>query len=284
VFELDPTGKETVLYNFTGGADGFEPNGDLVRDSEGNLYGTAFEGGSSNAGVVFKVDPTGKETVLYSFTGGADGAHPYAGLVRDEAGNLYGTTGDGGNCEFNCGVVFKVDPTGKETVLYSFTGSGGVDGGLPYGRLVRDKQGNLYGTTWAGGNQGSYCTGFCGVVFKVDPTGKETVLYTFTGQADGANPFAGLLRDTQGNLYGTTQYGGDLGSPQGWCYGFGCGVVFKISACHTALCHGEDDGDTAPPKTYPTPETQRPSANPALSDGGTVGRRFAPLSLSGPRN
>ena len=96
VFKVDPAGKETVLYSFTGGADGAGPSGDLVRDSDGNLYGTTSGGGPSNAGVVFKLDPTGKETVLYSFTGGADGANPFAGLIRDEAGNLYGTASAGG--------------------------------------------------------------------------------------------------------------------------------------------------------------------------------------------
>jgi uncharacterized repeat protein (TIGR03803 family) len=245
VFELDPTGKESVLYSFTGGADGSNPfYGDLLRDEEGNLYGTTYEGGDLNCyihggcGVVFKVDPTGKETVLYTFTG-ADGRAPEGSLVRDEAGNLYGTTGVGGNPSCfggaGCGVVFKVDPTDKETVLYAFTG--GTDGRNPLGGLVRDQQGNLYGTTPYGGDQGAFCAGFCGVVFKVDPTGKETVLYTFTGMADGATPLAGLLRDKDGNLYGTTQLGGDLGSTQGNC-GPGCGVVFKIAACTTALCQG----------------------------------------------
>ena len=232
VFKLDPTGHETVLYSFTGG-DGQTPLADLVRDKNGNLYGTTRDGGAFGYGVVFKVDPTGNETVLYSFTGGADGAHPWAGVVRDENGNLYGTAGGGG--AFGHGVVFEVDPTGKETVLYSFTG--GTDGGFPYGGLVRDKQGNLYGTTAYGGDQMDPCDGLCGVVFKLDPTGKETVLYSFHGGADGADPMAGLFRDKNGNLYGTASSGGDF---SGYCGIFGsCGVVFKITACHTALCQGQ---------------------------------------------
>ena len=226
VFKLDPTGNYTVLYTFTG-PDGKGPTGDLVRDSDGNLYGTTFGGGPSGTGVVFKLDTMCNETVLYPFTGGADGGQPYAGLVRDEEGNLYGTASSGGTS--NAGAVFKVDPTGRESVLYNFTG--GADGAGPLGRLVRDSQGNLYGTTQFGGDSNSW-----GVVFKVDTTAKETVLYTFTGGADGGSPSAGLLRDQQGNLYGTTQNGGDLGSQQGWCAGFGCGVVFKLSACRTALC------------------------------------------------
>lgn len=235
VFKVDPSGKETVLYTFTGGADGANPYGDLIRDPDGNLYGTTYGGGTSNAGTVFKVDPTNKESVLYSFTGGADGARPFAGLVRDEAGNLYGTASMGGTSGW--GVVFKVDPTNKESVLYSFTN--GTDGGALYGGLVRDSQGNLYGTTFFGGDL-SGCGGVgCGVVFKLNPAGKEIVLYSFTGGADGANSYASLLRDNVGNLYGTTGYGGDLSSPQGWCAGIGCGVVFKISACSTALCQGQ---------------------------------------------
>ena len=147
--------------------------------------------------------------VLYSFTGGTDGTNPSVGLVRDGAGNLYGTTFNGGTTggpcgSTGCGVVFEVDKTGKETVLYAFTG--GADGGYPQAGLVRDAAGNLYGTTSFGGAT-SFCFGSgCGVVFKLDKTGKETVLYAFTGGADGGEPVAGLVRDTAGNLYGTTSW------------------------------------------------------------------------------
>ena len=212
VFKLDSTGKETVLYNFAGGADGGSPYAGPIRDSTGNLYGTTLGGGASGFGVVFKLDATGKETVLYSFSGGADGANPYAGLVRDSANNLYGTTFNGGS---GFGVVFKLDSTGHETVLHTFTG--GADGANPYaGSLIRDPTGNLYGTT----NTGGAGYGFFGrgVVFKLDSTGDETVLHTFTGGADGANPYSGLVRDPVGNLYGGTLGGGAV------C----CGVVFKL--------------------------------------------------------
>ena len=155
------------------------PYGGLIRDSKGNLYGTTNGGGASGAGVVFKVDTSGNETVLYSFTGGADGGYPLAGVIRDSAGNLYGTTNGGGAS--GAGVVFKVDTSGNETVLYSFTG--GADGGFPlWVVLARDSAGNLYGTTAGGGASGA------GVVFKVDTSGNETVLYSFTGGADGGNP------------------------------------------------------------------------------------------------
>jgi uncharacterized repeat protein (TIGR03803 family) len=194
----------------------------VIRDSVGNLYGTTGGGGTFGFGTVFKLDTSGKETVLYSFTGGADGEFPEAGLVRDVAGNLYSTTifgGTSGNCNGGCGTVFKLDTTGKETVLYSFRNG---DGAYP-NSVIRDSAGNLYGTTYGGGPP-SFCFGSgCGVVFKVDTTGKETVLYTFTGGADGANPYAGLVRDAKGNLYGTTSYGGDMAACKG-----GCGVVFKL--------------------------------------------------------
>jgi len=244
VFKLDTTGRETVLHSFTGGADGANPNfGDpgLLRDVAGNLYGTTGAGGDlacrfvpalpsslsfPGCGVVFKLGTTGKETVLHSFTGGADGADPATGLVRDAAGNLYGNTGAGGDLACGggsgCGVVFKLDTTGKETVLHRFTG--GADGAAPStaAGLVRDAAGNLYGNTFTGGH--GTCPGGCGVVFKLGTTGKETVLHSFTGGSDGAAPEAGLVRDNAGNLYGTTDSGGDLACGSG----FGCGVVFKL--------------------------------------------------------
>jgi uncharacterized repeat protein (TIGR03803 family) len=206
VFKVDASGHETVLYSFTGGADGSSPNS-LILDSAGNLYGTTTNGGgASNAGVVFKVDASGNETVLYSFTGGADGGNPYGGVVRDSAGNLYGVTGSGGT---GTGVVFRVDPKGHETVLYTFTG--GADGAYPNPVILSG--GNLYGTTTNGGGASN-----AGVVFKVDMSGNETVLYSFTGANDGAYSSAGVIRDSAGNLYGTTSAGGASNA----------GVVFKV--------------------------------------------------------
>jgi uncharacterized repeat protein (TIGR03803 family) len=243
VFKIDPSGTETTLYSFTGGADGGKPIAGLIRDENGNLYGTTNEGGSSLGGVVFKLDRYGKETVLYNFIGGSSGGGPFSGLVRDEQGNLYGTANSGGDltgvCQsFGCGVVYKLDPFGKETVLYAF--KGGSDGVSPFGRLIREGD-RLYGTTEFGGVSGSVCFGFgCGTVFEVSPAGKETVLYKFTGGADGAMPFVGLVSDEQGDLYGTTGYGGDLTSSQSSCYamGQGCGVVFKLKP---GECKDADD-------------------------------------------
>jgi uncharacterized repeat protein (TIGR03803 family) len=171
----------------------------------------------TGCGVVFKLDKAGNETVLHSFTGGADGWKPVAGLIRDSAGNLYGTTSLGGefSCSAGCGVVFKVDVKGKETVLYSFSLRaslhGSPDGIYPSAGLIRDAAGNLYGTTVGGGTYG------LGTVFKLTPTGTETILHSFTG-LDAASPAASLIRDAGGSFYGTASGGG----------AFGLGVVFKL--------------------------------------------------------
>jgi uncharacterized repeat protein (TIGR03803 family) len=210
VFKLTPAGTETTLYSFTGGSDGAYPVAGLIFDSAGNLYGTTELGGGSCCGVVFKLTPTGTETVLHSFTGGNDGGMPIAGVIADSAGNLYGTTFNGGAYGF--GVVFKLTPTGTETPLYSFTG--GNDGGYLYGGVILDSAGNLYGTTIDGGAYG------WGTAYKVTPGGTETVLYSFTGGNDGGEPVAGVIADSAGNLYSTTGVGGADGN----------GVIFKLSA------------------------------------------------------
>jgi uncharacterized repeat protein (TIGR03803 family) len=203
VFKLDPKGNETVLHNFTGGADGWFPaEGELALDAAGNIYGAASGGGSGRFGVVFKLDGTGTETVLHNFTGGLDGEGPHGSVVLDAAGNLYGTTQLGGDLScyaFGCGVVFKLDRAGSETVLYSF--HGGADGAGPVGNLLLDKSGNLYGVTASGGSAGK------GTVFRIDMAGNETILHNFTGP-DGDVPETTLVQDSNGNLYGTTELGG----------------------------------------------------------------------------
>ena len=219
VFKLDANGKESVLYSFTGFGrqpDGQYPYAGVIRDASGNLYGTTFGGGVYNRGTVFKLSNTGVETVLHSFTAGTDGRGPVAGLAQDATGNLCGTTLRGG--PYGDGAVFKVSKAGKETVLHRFTGK--ADGGAPYGGVIRDAQGNLYGTTSGGGGSSG-----AGTVFKLSKTGKLTVLRSFTGGTSGRNPYAGVIRDAQGNFYGTTGYGGDLSCGQG----SGCGVVFKLT-------------------------------------------------------
>ena len=233
VFRLTPEGKETVLYSFCAHnncTDGYGSVAGLVFDQKGNIYGTTEYGGAGDCyggcGVVFKLTPEGKYTVLYSFcaqSGCIDGANPQAGLVFDQKGNLYGTTSGGGivynhYCPYEqgCGVVFKLTPKDKETVLYSFCPQNCADGYFPVAGLTVDQNGNLYGTTTGGGMRGA------GVVFKLTPKGKETVLYNFCAQtncADGANPYAGLVLDQKGNLYGTTYFGGAYES----------GTAFKLT-------------------------------------------------------
>jgi uncharacterized repeat protein (TIGR03803 family) len=230
VFKVDTSGNETVLYSFTGGDDGRNPLGGVVFDSAGNLYGTTKAGGFANAGVVFKLNPAGQETVLYNFRGGADGHSPVAGVILDSAGNLYGTTSAGGAA--NAGVVYMVNPAGQETVLYSFTG--GADGSLPYAGVVRDSSGNLYGTTVEGGAGGE------GVVYKVDTAGQETVLHNFGDGADGGNPYDGLTFDANGNLIGTTESGGTVGA----------GVAFRLDLAgqETVLYNFTNGADGGFPK------------------------------------
>jgi uncharacterized repeat protein (TIGR03803 family) len=206
VFKVSPTGTETVLHRFTGGADGGVPYAGLMRDAVGSLFGTATNAGGSGCdggcGTVFKVSPTGALTVPHSFHG-ADGAYPSNGLIEDAAGNLYGTTGSGG--AHGGGAVFQLSPchsTYSFKVLYSFTG--GADGLNPaFADLIRDSAGNLYGTTIYGGDT-STCDVLsvpgCGVVFKLSPSGMQTVLYRFSGGADSAFPTGGLIRDAGGNL------------------------------------------------------------------------------------
>jgi len=220
VFEVAPNGTETVLYSFcsvAGCPDGSGPVAGLITDKAANLYGTTGYGGPGGGGTVFEVTPNGTETVLYSFcrqTNCIDGSRPGAGLIKDKVGNLYGTTESGG--ADGQGTVFKLAPDGTEAVLYSF--ANGRDGTNPYAGLVTDKKGNLYGTTEYGGDNGCVGGQGCGTIFELAPDGTETVLHTFKDQPDGANPAAGLIMDSLGNLYGTT-YGGGA---------YGLGTVFRL--------------------------------------------------------
>lgn len=226
VYELSASGTETVLHSFGGNpTDGYYPVAALVRDATGNLFGTTVYGGAFGGGAVFKVTASGAETILYSFTGGADGDSPN-GLVEDKAGNLYGATVYGGAS--GNGVVFKLTPGGVETVLHSFAGPP-ADGTGPAAALVRDTTGNLYGTTYYGGASGD------GIVFKVTASGVETVLHSFTGTpGDGSNPAGGLIRDTAGDLFGSTSFGGTSN----------IGTVFEISAGGVESLRHEFTGGT----------------------------------------
>jgi len=205
----------------------------LVLDSAGDLYGTTGACGAFGYGTVFKVSKSGKETVLYSFAGGTgDGCNPYAGVAQDKAGDLYGTTPACG--AHGAGTVFKLSKTGKKIVLYSFCQqSGCADGQSPYTGVIRDAKGNLYGTTILGGTDG------VGTIFKIT-SGKLTTLYSFCSQSgcwDGIAPFARMIIDTKGNLYGTATSGGRSSE----------GVVYELSSSGTltvlhSFAGGASDG------------------------------------------
>jgi uncharacterized repeat protein (TIGR03803 family) len=227
------TSMVKVLYSFSGGNDGGYPDSDLVADSAGNFYGTSVEGGAFDSGTVFKLAPSGNswiETVLYSFTSGADGGQPYGGVTLDAQGNLYGTTVVGGNftgsncVESGCGVVFKLTKSGgnySPSVIYSF--AGGNDGYGPGAGVTFDKNGSLYGMTPTGGANG------LGTIFQLQPgkngTWTERVIHTFTGGDDGASGAAGrMILDSAGNLYGVATTGGRNGQ----------GVVFELSPSQAA--------------------------------------------------
>ena len=226
VFQLSISGQETVIYSFTGGGDGLDPHGGVTIDGAGNLYGTTVAGGfgglcaGDGCGVIFELTPSGGnwiETTLYNFRGLNDGFGPGGGLVFDSAGNLYGTTPDGG-AHAN-GVIFDLSPGAHGwhyKVIHQFTG--GKDGAVgSLGNLLLDASGNLYGVTELGGVNGA------GAVYELSPTArgpwKTTVLYDFKGMPDAANPYGGLIFDKAGSLYGTTYFGGTAGM----------GTVFQLT-------------------------------------------------------
>jgi uncharacterized repeat protein (TIGR03803 family) len=247
VFKLSPSGTGwsfRTIYTFGKHFnDGQDPFGNLMMDAAGNLYGTTISGGNGSylncnyCGTVFKLAPTASgrwtESVIYNFQGLGDGSVPMSNMIADAAGNLYGTTNEGGiyGGGNGCGVVFKLSPnsngTWTQTVLYSFTCAS--DGSGSEAGLVMDSSGNLYGTT-SGGGGGAHCNYGCGVVFELSPTSggswNETVIYDFGGFPDGAYPIAGLTFDSAGNLYGTTNGGGLETNP--YCFQ-GCGTVFKLT-------------------------------------------------------
>lgn len=240
VFKLTPHSNgnwtETVLYSFLGGSDGKNPYGGVTMDAKGNLYGTTVAGGDGGAcsgdgcGTIFKLTRSGNtwsESVLYSFTGGRDGAGPGGGVVFDKKGNLYGTTPDGGKpngCAGNgCGVVYQLAPTKgggwKQTVIHTFTG--GTDGSTgSLGRLLLDQGGNLYGVAELGGAHSA------GTAFKLSPASggkwKFSTIDGFEGMPHAGFPYGGLISNAAGTLYGTTYYGGANG----------IGSVFKLTNSH----------------------------------------------------
>jgi uncharacterized repeat protein (TIGR03803 family) len=219
VFKLDRYGRQTALYNFGGDDDGWNPVAGLVGDANTTLYGSTDDGGTSYFwGTLFKLDKYGNHTVVINFTGSENGAAPQGRLLRDAQGNLYGSTNVGGNMEYcsmnGCGLIFKIDSLGQETVLHKFH----WDTGWGPNELFRDAAGNFYSTTKSGGSGDVVHVGCCGTIFKLDTNNQKTVLYRFTGGADGKEPYSGVARDADGNFYGTTCYGGSSGN----------GVAYKL--------------------------------------------------------
>lgn len=191
VYEISAGGTETVLHAFAGGLDGSGPDASLFMDRHGNLYGTTTAGGTNGCGTVFKLSPSGVETILFAFHG-SDGASPDSSLVPDKQGNLYGTTLGGG--AGNKGVVFKLTRDGTQTVLHEFSGP---DGSLPAAGVVMDRDGNLYGSTITGGAFN------LGVAFKLTPDGTQSVLHSFGAAGDCSEPRGDQIVDKHGDIYGT---------------------------------------------------------------------------------
>jgi uncharacterized repeat protein (TIGR03803 family) len=216
----------SVVYTFCSQAnctDGATPNPNLIVDESGNVYGTTQQGGdrSGAEGVAFEITPAGIDKVLYSFDSLSNGELPQGGLIRDATGNFYGTASAGGDLEKNncggtgCGLVFELSPTEGQTILFEFVNTQGWEGKYPYGPLLRDANGDLFGTIQGFGQKTT------GGVFEVKTNGGESVLHWFGSyRKDAKFPNAGLVMDGQGNIYGTTSQGG----------GHNGGTVFEINA------------------------------------------------------
>jgi uncharacterized repeat protein (TIGR03803 family) len=231
IFKIDTAGNERVLHNFTGGSDGCDPYQGLIMDNAGNLYGTTSGCGSSDVGTIFKIDPAENFTVLHTFAR-SDGAEPFYGhLTMDKSGNLYGVTSEGG--DWGGGALYKLSKNRKLTLLHSFAG-GTSDGCNPFGSVVRDEAGSLYGTTYDCGSTNA------GTVWKVSKKGKETILHNFAfSMSDGCASVAGVARDSRGgNLYGVT----------GYCGAYGHGALYELGAKgRLTLLHSFADSDGTEP-------------------------------------
>jgi uncharacterized repeat protein (TIGR03803 family) len=226
IFELTPGGSLTTIYNFPVQlwTDPQEPYGGLIQGPNGNFYGTTRIGGTYGQGTVFEVTPAGQLTILHSFCAAGppcpDGQQPEAGLALGPNGNFYGTTIGGG--AYGVGAIFEISPSGKLTTIYSFCSQSECnDGSYPYAPLILGRDGNFYGTTYGPGNAGT--------VFRITAQGVLTTLYFFCseyGCPDGSNLYGGIVQDSEGNLYGTTEGGGVLFCPPGIG---GCGTLFKLT-------------------------------------------------------
>lgn len=240
---------------------------ELIQGSDGNFYGTTFQGGSGTCagpfgvigcGTIFKLTPAGVQTVLYNFTydsttnTAANGMFPYGGLVQGPDGNFYGTASAGGdpnavcNGNLGCGTIFKITPSGQFTLLHKFEGvfATPAEGGGPVGRLILATDGRFYGTTYSGGMVQNF--GNQGTIFAISSSGGFSTVYMFDnihGTTDGVNPYAGLIQAKDGSFYGTTKFGGTSGA----------GTVFKFSGGKTTVLHSfpEQNGQVFPDGAYP---------------------------------
>jgi uncharacterized repeat protein (TIGR03803 family) len=218
----------TALHQFNGAlvgglTDGANPEGALLRDASGNLFGTTNTGGIGE-GTVFKLDSAGKETILLTFNFQVNGGSPASPLVQDASGNLYGIA-DGG--PGGAGVLYRVSQQGDQTLLFQFQGGKGTQPKVPWGGILMDKSGNIFGTTLAGGKGNCLFGSGCGTVYKLDTAGVLRVLHNFNGGVGGSEPAGPLVQDAAGNLYGVAEQGGNLACaefPQ-----IGCGTVFKLA-------------------------------------------------------
>jgi len=256
VFRITATGTLTNLHSFNG-RDGADPQAGLVQSSDGNFYGTTLNGVQEIVGTVFRISRNGAFTNLYTFTY-LGGYTPIAPLVQASDGNFYGTVDHGGAS--NLGAVFRISPSGTFTNLHSF---GGADGQHPVAGLVQGSDGNLYGTTYSGGNTNLNSGGGYGTVFRISLSGTLTNLYSFSG-SDGELPASGLIQGTDGNFYGTTEYGGTNSC--------NCGTVFRISSSGTLTTLYEFEGDDGrSPKYAPLVQGSDGRFYGTTWDGGTNG-------------
>jgi uncharacterized repeat protein (TIGR03803 family) len=217
IFEITSAGTLTSLHSFDS-TDGVYPDSSLVQGTSGSLYGTTYEGGGAS-GTVFEMTPAGAFTTLQTFNS-SDGGGNTGTLIQASNGNFYGTTIGGST---GGGTIYEVTPAGKLTLLYTFCSKTDCkDGATPYAGLIQGSDGNLYGTTFAGGANTTSCNGGCGTIFKITTAGELTTLYNFCSQsncADGSAPQGGLVQHTNGAFYGTTFYGG----------ADGIGTIFSLS-------------------------------------------------------
>ena len=286
VFRVTPAGSLTTLYSFAGTPDGANPFAGLVTGTDGDFYGTTETSGAGGAGTLFRITPGGSLTTLHAFTGGDDGGHPQDTLVSATDGSFYGTAEAGG--AGGTGTVFQLTSSGSLATLHAFTALAGgtnADGASPFAGVVLANDGNLYGTTEAGGAGGT------GTVYQLTTSGSLTTLYSFSTlvggtNADGANPYGGLIQASDGNLYGTTETGGT----------HGMGTVYQITTSgsfatlhsftggtdganpYDALVEGTNGIFTARPRAAALPTPGRCSKSPPAARSPRSRHSAAPPS------